>query len=330
MKYFAASTLAALCFADAFTVRILPAESTASVLRPRWTNNRSTLRMTSIDPSISSNPSLFADAADHNSDYSNDSNNVELWLDLRDTAILPIAALEHMLENKWQSDDLVIEKVLISENDVARVLKQYNGNIDASEVDILYASEDDNTVRNIEDTTRIVGLIVTLQDGELLDPIPALDTLSSGGWVVVDSNDIKDEDKRDQAVMGLVEFLSAGASSSATGESLLLGTGGSDGDKASQGDASRNKEGAVTRGIVLSCSSKTDVLRAGASSQSIVTSDSLTTTEGGILIQAEETATRGRRKQCLKAAVAIPFDATLWKAVSVVFGSFDDDNIALS
>jgi hypothetical protein len=71
-------------------------------------------------------------------------------------------------------------------------------------------------------------------------------------------------------------------------------------------------------------------LRAGASSQFIVTSDSLTTTEGGILIQAEETATRGRRKQCLKAAVAIPFDATLWKAVSVVFGSFDDDNIALS
>mmetsp|Transcript_34977 Transcript_34977/g.76510 ORF Transcript_34977/g.76510 Transcript_34977/m.76510 type:complete len:322 (+) Transcript_34977:62-1027(+) len=320
MKYFAASTLAALCFADAFTARFLREESTASFLRPRWTNdNRSTLRMTSIDPSISSNPSLFADATDGNTDYNNDSNNVELWLDLRDTAILPIAALELMSENKWQSDDLVIDKVLISENDLARVVKQYNGNSDASEVDILYASENDNTIRNLEDTAEIVGHIITLQD----DPIPALDTLSSGGWIVIDSNDIKDEDKRDQAVMGLVEFLSAGASSSATAESLLLGSGGN----ASQGDASRNKAGAGTGGIVLSCSSKTDVLRAGASTQSIVTSDSLTTTEGGILIQAKETASCRRRKQCLQAAVAIPFDATLWKAVSVVFGSFDDDSM---
>lgn len=325
VNYLAAFTLSALCLTDAFTVRVAPAGYVVSSVLPRRPiNRRSNHDMTSIDPAVSSLSSSYADAA-HDTG-SND--NVELWLDLRDTAILPSAALEHMKENRWQSEDLTIDRVLISEDNVARVAKQDSGNTGSAELDILFVSEDDCTVRNIKDEAIIVGGIVTLRDCEFVDPIPALDILSKGGWIIIDSNGIDDENKRDQAVMGLVDFLSAGASSSATGGSLLLGTSMCDETETPAMDAVDDSIG----GIVLSCSSKTDVLRAGASSQSIITSSSLTTTEGGILIQARETATTEGSTQSLRAAVAIPFDAMLWKAVSVVFEatSIDDDDEALS
>ena len=245
---------------------------------------------------------------------------VEIWLDLRDTAILPQAALEHMNENQWVTDDdttssSMIDRVLISGSDVAQVVKQMTRN-EENTPEIIYVDNQDQTIRSVEDASHIMGGVVSLNDDEFTDPLPALDIMSNGGWVVIDSEEIADEDKRDQAVGGMVDFLAAGASSSASSSSLLLGVDKSDaqGDK-DKGDAAGNKGG-----IALSCTNKNDVLRAGSYSQSVASSGSLTTTDGGILIQSSADVTSS-----LRIAVAIPFDAMLWKAAAVVFQRGDDE-----
>ena len=246
---------------------------------------------------------------------------VEIWLDLRDTAILPQAALEHMNENQWIADDdttssTLIDRVLISGSDVARVVKQMTRDEEYLP-EILYVDDQDQTIRSVEDASHVLGGAVSLADDEFTDPLPALDILSRGGWVVIDAEEIVDEGKRDQAVAGLVDFLAAGASSSASSSSLLLGA-----DKSDEGDmegdeSEKKKKG----GIALSCSNKNDVLRAGSYSQSIASAGSLTTTDGGILVQssADDVASS------LRIAVAIPFDAMLWKAAAVVFQREEDE-----
>ena len=245
---------------------------------------------------------------------------VEIWLDLRDTAILPQAALEHMDESQWIADDdttssSMIDRVLISGSDVAQVVKQMTRD-EENIPETLYVDNQDQTIRSVEDASHVLGGVVSLNDDEFTDPLPALDIMSNGGWVVIDSEEIADEDKRDQAVGGMVDFLAAGASSSASSSSLLLGVDKSDaqGDK-DKGDAAGNKGG-----IALSCTNKNDVLRAGSYSQSVASSGSLTTTDGGILIQSSADVASS-----LRIAVAIPFDAMLWKAAAVVFQRGDDE-----
>lgn len=246
---------------------------------------------------------------------------VELWLDLRDTAILPQAALGHMNENQWvtTNDDrttssTLIDRVLISGSDVAQVVKRMTRDERIIMPEILYVDIQDNTIRSVHYATQILGGVVSLTDNEFTDPLPALDIVSAGGWVVVDSGEIVDEDKRNQAVNGLVDFLAAGASSSASSSSLLLGA-----DRSDQRDTECHDHES-RGGIALGCSNKNDVLRAGSYSQSIVTSSSLTTSNGGILIRssADDDAS-------LRVAVAVPFDATLWKTAAVVFQGGDDD-----
>jgi hypothetical protein len=258
--------------------------------------------------------SFLHSSFDSNTDNDDDTP-VEIWLDLRDTAILPQAALEHMNENQWLPDDdttssSLIDRVLISGGDVAQVVRQMARD-EENTPEILYVDNQDQTIRSVEDASRILGGVVSLSDEEFTDPLPALDIMSKGGWVVIDSEKVVDEAKRDQAVGGLVEFLAAGASSSASSSSLLLGV-----DKSDQGeDTEEGGEAGNKGGIALSCTNKNDVLRAGSYSQSIASSGSLTTTDGGILIQS--TADGGASS--LRIAVAVPFDAMLWKAAAVVF-----------
>jgi len=260
------------------------------------------------------------------SDAHHNDSPIELWLDLRDTAILPHAALEHMEENQWvgalfsmSSDSMKprVDRVLISGSDVAQVVKQMSRNDDRMP-EILYVDNQD-IIRSVQDPTQILGGVVSLADDEFTDPLPALDILSGGGWVVIDSECILDEDKRDQSVGGLVDFLSAGASSSASSSSLLLGA-----DKGDKGDKEdvhvQSPESGNKGGIALSCANKYDVLRAGTY-QSIISSDSLSTTDGGVLIQTRTDDTDD--VATLSVAVAVPFDAILWKACALIFGVGD-------
>ena len=256
---------------------------------------------------------------DSSSDDDDNDPRVEIWLDLRDTAILPQAALEHMNVNQWVTDDdttssSMIDRILISGSDVARVVKQMTRD-EENIPETLYVDNQDQTIRSVEDASHVLGGVVSLNDDEFTDPLPALDIMSNGGWVVIDSEEIADEDKRDQAVGGMVDFLAAGASSSASSSSLLLGV-----DKSDQGDKDKGDAAGNKGGIALSCTNKNDVLRAGSYSQSVASSGSLTTTDGGILIQSSADVTSS-----LRIAVAIPFDAMLWKAAAVVFQRGDDE-----
>jgi len=308
----------AVCLSDAFTVhRPFCCHNNR---RPNPNHLASLLARHLPDPSSPCPTSSFHMSAVDSDAHHNDSP-IELWLDLRDTAILPHAALEHMEENQWvgalfsmSSDSMKprVDRVLISGSDVAQVVKQMSRNDDRMP-EILYVDNQD-IIRSVQDPTQILGGVVSLADDEFTDPLPALDILSGGGWVVIDSECILDEDKRDQSVGGLVDFLSAGASSSASSSSLLLGA-----DKGDKEDV-ESPESGNKGGIALSCANKYDVLRAGTY-QSIISSDSLSTTDGGVLIQTRTDDTDD--VATLSVAVAVPFDAILWKACALIFGVGD-------
>lgn len=236
---------------------------------------------------------------------------VELWLDLRGTAILPSAALSHLSDDLWGEFDALaargksmVDRVLVSEANLQKALYH----IDSEDhVDTFFVRDEDDALIDAKDQST-VGRLISLKENEMVDPIPAMDTVSLGEWAVVDSSDIEDTEKKRDAVSGLVEFLSSGATAPA---GLLLG-GAWEGNNA-------GKE--PSGGIVLCCQSKADVLNSGALIQS--SSGSFTTTDSGIIVQTETTdAELGNvsTDAPFKSAVAIPFDMNLWKTASFVFG----------
>lgn len=249
---------------------------------------------------------------------------VELWLDLRGTAILPGAALSHLEDDLWGDVEAltlgrnrIVDRVLVSEANVGKALR--HSDTEDPAVDVFFVRHEDGAIIDSGDQENIVGTLACLRDDEMADPIPVMDTVSRGGWALIDSDEVKDDEKKRDAVTGLVELLGAGAAIPAV--SLLGGEG---------GDEPFDEEGKIARhgtdgGVVLCCRSKEDLLCAGALLQSS-RGGSFTATDSGILVQTA-TSDGGSEKLLaneppFKGAVAIPFDMNLWKAASFVFGGF--------
>lgn len=246
---------------------------------------------------------------------------------------MPDAALTHMIEANWGDFDAKLGRicmtnhVLIDQEDAARSLRlqqQDREGRDLCPYTVLYVDKEDNSIRSTENRSNVLGGVVTLRDDSLSDPMAALEVLQKG-WVVVDSDGIPDEDKRAQAVTGLVDFLFAGFSTPS--ESLLLGVkddikksppGGSAADHS---DA-RGAASTSTAGIAIGCKTKSDLFRAGISARSLQMRN-LATSDSGILVQMEP-SDEGAPAPPL--AVLIPFDALLWKAASVFFSGDCQEN----
>uniref|UniRef100_A0A7S4JRR4 Uncharacterized protein n=1 Tax=Odontella aurita TaxID=265563 RepID=A0A7S4JRR4_9STRA len=258
---------------------------------------------------------------------------VELWLDLRGTAILPVAALSHLSDDLWGDFEALkargnrfVDRVLVSEANAQEALQHMDNRNQGTDVaDVVFVRDEDDVVIDARDRSNIVGRLVSLKNNEMVDPIPAMDCMSLGGWTLVDSSDIKDDEKKQEAVDGLVEFLSASAT---PGVGLMVGSEA----RAVQGYG-RNKddEKEACGGIVLCCHSKRDLLNSGALFQSSQ-AGSYTETDSGILVQTENAADVADDNivadaPAFKSAVAIPFDVNMWKTASFVFGGFSDSEL---
>uniref|UniRef100_A0A7S2HI02 Uncharacterized protein n=1 Tax=Helicotheca tamesis TaxID=374047 RepID=A0A7S2HI02_9STRA len=223
---------------------------------------------------------------------------------------------------------------------------------------VIWETEDGSIVRissppaSSKQNMEVVGKVMPPPTNDnpsvlLLDPILAMDTITSNKWVLVDttsSNTKNSETERYESITSLVEFM-GGILSSNPSSPLLLHT-----TPTTHDDTTNHEKG----GIALSCTTKQDIFQAGVSIQSLLCSQSSSAvqmTESGILLphimereeaEFEEGVVDSTMIQrdgddgggvggggVIRSAVVLPFDAMLWKSALIVFGDdegYDDEN----
>jgi hypothetical protein len=225
---------------------------------------------------------------------------LELWLDLRGTAITPQMALSKLEEDSV----LPASKVVVSIQDAARATQLY----ELGDPNILMVDENNCCLCSAKDPTISYGTVVSIDGVSFVDPIPALESISNGGWAFVDSQ-LGGSDKvaeRHDAISNLVDFIVGGL----TLDLFSLG------NKESSGDCDLPLENKTNRGgIAIACQTKADLAQAANCFQSIG-SGSVTATESGILIKSEESSSADNN--ALQSALVLPFDISLWKQAAII------------
>ena len=270
---------------------------------------------------------------------------IEFWLDLRDTAILPSAALSHLLETLDgdtllnDNDDKVffIDKVLTTttNEDYTKNVKSFVDWVTQhmeeqfeNLIEIIYETkkkEDSSTISIFSATSETstndesFGIRVDLfQDdkSQLTDPIPALQCVSQGKWVIIqpnDDNNDNNEQQRKIALDSLVELLVASTSSLS---SLVLND-----DNDSKGATNNVDMG----GVAIACQSKSDIIHTGSIIQSLLgNGSSITCTDSGIYIPSDNNDQSS--PTLLKFAIVLPMDVMLWKTAFFIFGKTEEED----
>lgn len=200
----------------------------------------------------------------------------ELWLDLRRTSLTPTTALARLEDDLEQVG--IVDRILVS--------KQEDKGDDARVV--VVGSYAGCTAQGLD------GIVVDMpESGILNDPFPAMNTVSTGGWVLVEF-EAGDPRKRQEGVSSLIQLLAAGASSE-----LSLG------EKAEE---SSGESG----GLAWICETKADILHAGTAMRSLETVES---SSGGILLSAASSSS----DSSLKCALMLPFDEIVWQTALLMF-----------
>lgn len=232
----------------------------------------------------------------------------ELWLDLRGTAITPRTALSRL------DSPFPVTGVIVSKEDASRAVQFW----EQGDPDIMYADDITGLLCDAKDASVRYGTIITVGGSSFIDPTPALDATTKGGWVLVDSEDSSDNIKvRHGAISNLVDFLIGGASLGSG--SLSLGSNISlpeDDAEKIEFECKHDKGG-----IAISCRTRADVVQAANALKSIDIG-SLVTTESGILLRtspAVPTESSSSSNVSLQSALVLPFDTPLWETAILVF-----------
>lgn len=249
---------------------------------------------------------------------------IELWLDLRGTAIHPGAAVEYLQEQVVDElagvSDLssVFDRIIVSGNMFQKLLTS-DGDYTEEESEILYVPEDTPAQLALSHggLSFPFGSLIQMEGSMAVpDPITAMETLSGGQWIVLynEEEEIEDEDSRIAAVGDFVNIATTAAgdwgSTTQLESGLLVQTGHS------------KEEGGTIGGIAVQCSTKSSIMHLASTIESAVSGRSPTTTESGILIQGE----RGEASP-LSFALMLPFDVSLWKAALVLYGKHDEEDV---
>jgi len=177
----------------------------------------STWRRLQLSHSLISNRRSFTaikssdDIDNTNSIDKQSDNNLQLWIDLRGTSLTPKIALE-----LWSLEDdsnAPFTKCLVSS--IEKNAKDKSNNLD-----ILLVEESDTTndMPIISHQTKHVGSILSLQTSSTSmpilpnDPLSAIDIVSKGQWLLIDTNQWKkvEEDERISMVIPLIDLISSG------------------------------------------------------------------------------------------------------------------------
>jgi hypothetical protein len=125
------------------------------------------------------------------------------------------------------------------------------------------------------------------------DPMPVLETVSKGEWVVLEAND----DVEEESLSSLVQVVTDGVDAFG----VLEGTCGNNESTVSSG------------GIGLSCPSQASVMETGALISSLVDRKKFEITDSGIIVQSQVS----NENDGTTYAIIMPFDSLLWKTSSL-------------
>jgi len=136
-------------------------------------------------------------------------NNLQLWIDLRGTSLTPKTALE-----LWSFEDdsnAPFTKCLVSS--IEKNAKDTSNN----KLDILLVEGGDD-MPIISQQREHIGRILSLQTSSTTmpilpnDPLSAIDIVSKGQWLLIDTNEWKkvEEDERISMVLPLIDLISSG------------------------------------------------------------------------------------------------------------------------
>ena len=261
----------------------------------------------------------------------------ELWLDLRGTTISPQVGLSHLINDLWdeftppQDKSFLVDKVIVdatklSGTEMEKIYNEVNDEYE-DEIEILFYKDHNmlslDVVSNEHDDKNGDAFcrhqrgkdfqMFDMDTGVIhayTDPFPALEVISSGQWLVLDSSGMRDDNERREAIESLVELCSGGLSPTLT----LIGQ-----NEFNHGSSLRG-------GVAIDCSSDTDILEACTFMKSMTGNpNDYITTDSGILIESkkeEPSSTKIEQNlstsKSMDFAILIPFDALLWKTASLV------------
>ncbi|GFH57949.1 hypothetical protein CTEN210_14425 [Chaetoceros tenuissimus] len=239
---------------------------------------------------------------------------VQLWLDLRKTSVPPLTALLHLTNDLWdeyipQADkSFIVDKVLVGENSSLKNVAEMIYDEFETEVSILVAEDDKlyELGNDIGFMTEKGSIIEIKKEGEYVNvdtnPLPVLDIVSKGSWVLLDKEKYIEND----SITNLVELLSSSAPMF--------------------GSLEESTSVKAYGGVGLSCESQSDVVEMGAMIQALQSSKGYQTTDTGILVQkdTEVNQVEGDEGGSIEYALCLPFDAQLWKTSSYLFGAAEN------
>ena len=242
----------------------------------------------------------------------------EYWLDLRDTAVLPIEALQFLDQNIFGEGDTLkvnahsreqkrelrilsyIDKILLSEDSFQKAL----GTNVCRELPLLYTpAGDEILIANNNELRQSfqMGRITLCETNVVVDPLMAMEITGDGGWLLIDSltNEMEETNWLENQVSSLLGFLLSMTQVSETVNGLLLHT-------TSVGSSSQG-------GVAVACKCKRAFLQmCVALEQSLGASMITTSTESGIVLPTGMPGKPGDKDR-LNTALVLPFDVMLWE-----------------
>lgn len=252
-------------------------------------------------------------------------NQIELWLDLRGTAVHPQAAIEYLLEQLQDDDDgdgdqnNVIDRVLLSDKSFQNLISSSDPYVETSEV--LYVPDEnvDLLALSRNGVSYPYGNLVYVPNDAAVvveDPMQAVQTLLEGKWVVLMNDEKGGEPDGALRMKAVGEFLDIAAmavggdwGSTSEFESGLL----------FRKDSKEEKS--KTGGVAIGCSTKSSLMQLASVLRCLQMSGTSTTkTDSGIMLSGS-----GPSSSSFSTALVLPFDAILWKTASLVNGA-DEQN----
>lgn len=232
------------------------------------------------------------------------SSEIELWLDLRRSSVAPQAALMHLCNDLWdeyvvpENKSFLVDKVVMNhKNDLSSVIQDVNEEFE-DKIGMIVSNDDQLfQVQQEVVSQSSMGRVFSVSENEKgvvnlnENPLPILETITDGKWSIIEDETGGTENTK-SAIRNIVELASNG----------LGGLGSSNSSRGSGG-------------IAVSCNSVSDVLNMCALVESL--GGSFSETDSGILVKSDNM--RSSKIDCLKYAILIPFDASLWKTASFVF-----------
>lgn len=246
--------------------------------------------------------------------------NVQLWLDLRRTTIPPQTALLHLTDDLWDeytppsNKSFLVDKVLINQsNGIEKIADDLMEEFE-TEVGLLSYCEEKNEILEMNDEGVMLpfGKVVNVEDetgkGVInvnVDPMPVLEAVSNGEWVILDVNGDVDT----SSILTLIELVSNAC------QSPLF--------------SSPSSSSSSTGGIGIRCESQSSVMEMGALIKSLCGSKGYETNESGILVQSSD-ENQNQISDDTKSgdapigfAIVMPFDSVLWQTSSFIYGEVE-------